>query len=473
MPFLHIFSLLRSSLFVYQQELYDAVKLLKYFYSKRIFEVAEKRQALDFTAKVKSLYLLTVLFAGVSFVSIALQFWWYSSFILFVIQVIALYFICLGVLPFFLITSHVVLSPLDFFLKQKRIMEAKKKIEEHQSHLTVIGVTGSYGKTSVKELLKSVLSQKYSVITTEENKNTPLGIAQIVDNINITHQFFIVEMGAYYRGDIKELCEMVQPEYGVLTGINEQHLERQGSLENIIKTKNELSAFLPQNGKLWVNGNNKIARENVGKYAKCSVDFYDDANIQDIEYAHTGEQKITLQSEMIIESRVLADYFPSLVDLAFKVGKTFGLSDQEVKRGLENVVPPEHRLSPRYFKDTDILIIDDAFNGNPDGALAAMKTLSHFQKQRRIYLTPGLVELGDQSPVIHESLGKNLAFHTDEVWLIQNSVTDFIRAGLEKSHFPEERIRIFPSATEAHAACKNLPSGTVLLMQNDWTDNYQ
>jgi UDP-N-acetylmuramoyl-tripeptide--D-alanyl-D-alanine ligase len=149
------------------------------------------------------------------------------------------------------------------------------------------------------------------------------------------------------------------------------------------------------------------------------------------------------------------------------------MNELEIKRGLENLEPPEHRLSPRYFKNTDILIIDDAFNGNPDGALAAMKTLSHFQKQRRIYLTPGLVELGNKSQAIHESLGKNLAFHTDEVWLIQTSATDFIRTGLQKSHFPEERIRIFPTAVEAHTACKSLPSGTVLLMQNDWTDNYQ
>ena len=472
MEILNPFSLLKKLLFIYQQEVYVTPKLLAFAYSSRVFEQAEKRQELDWTLKVKLFYFATLGLFFLTLISSALVYWWVSSVLFFLIKTALTYTVLVALLPLYLVAVNVFFIPLDIFLKQRRIARTRDLIQRHKSHMKVIGITGSYGKTSVKELLTAVLSEKYSVITTKENKNTPLGIAEMVSEISVSHQIFIVEMGAYVRGDIQELCDLVDPDYGVLTGINEQHLERQGSVENIIKTKNELSSSVPASGKLWVNGNNELSKTTPNDYAKCDVIVYDDSGIKNIEYSDLGQQKITYD-EQVVESSILADYFPSLVDLAFKIGREFGLSDVQIKKALEKMQPAEHRLEPKYFKETDVLIIDDAFNGNPDGALAAMKTLKRFDSRRRIYLTPGLVELGDKTAEIHQWLGKNLAFHTDEVWLIKKSVTDDIVAGLKKSKFDESKIRIFDTDTEAHKACRTqLNAGDVLLIQNDWTDNY-
>ena len=506
---LNLFPLLRRILFIYQQELYDSNKLLSFFYSKRILENPEKRQKLEWTIKTKPYYIITLGLFLLVYFSMLFQFWWQSNIILFLFKSISLYFLLLFFLPFFLITSQVVLNPLDYFLKQKRIKKAKERYLKYKENLKVIAITGSFGKTSVKELLQDILKEKYSVISTPENKNTPLGFCEFVDTISASHQILIVEMGAYMKGDIQEMCDLVKPDYGVLTGINEQHLERFGSFQNIIEAKNELSSSIPESGILWVNGENKTAKDSAPKYAKCEIEFYNTNAVEDIQYSDDGSQIVTLKqenkkknchSELVSESRkasidsaleipdqvrddspleisipspFLADYFPVLCDLAFKVGRSFSVGEKSIVKALSQMKPAPHRLSPTYYKGTDILIIDDSYNGNSDGALAAMKTLARFHNKHRIYLTPGLVELGDKSSEVHEMLGKNLAFNCDEVWLIQTSVTDSILRGLKKSKFDESKIRIFSKDTDAHRAMRNeLKSGTVLLIQNDWTDNY-
>ena len=167
----NLFSFLRRILFIYQQELYDSAKLLSFFYSKRILENPEKRQEIEWTIKTKPYYILTIgLFLSL-YIATIIQFWWKSTLILFLFKSIILYFLLLFFLPFFLITSQVILNPLDYFLKQKRIKKAQETYLQHKEHLQVIAITGSFGKTSIKELLQNILKEKYSVISTPENKN--------------------------------------------------------------------------------------------------------------------------------------------------------------------------------------------------------------------------------------------------------------------------------------------------------------
>ena len=486
----NIFLLLRRILFIYQQEVYNSNKLLQFFYSQRVFTNPEKRQTIHWTLKTRPCYGISITLFLSLYLSLVLQFWWQNTFILFTIKSIILYFLLLFFLPFFLISANVCLFPLETHLKNKKIKKAKEQLRKHKDHLTIIAITGSFGKTSVKELLCYVLSKKYSVIATPENKNTPLGFCEFANQISLTHEFLIIEMGAYTKGDIKEMCNIIEPDFGVLTGINEQHLERFKNIENIIQTKNELTSSIPQNGIIWVNEENDLAKKSAPQYAKCSLRYYNKKNIQSVSYTPQG-QKIIMQNNVLlignnskddtkksqkllsIQSHFLADYFPLLCDLAFQVGKHFQVPSQSIIQALESIQAPQHRLSHQYYKETDILIIDDSYNGNFDGAISAIKTLSHFKEKHTIYLTPGLVELGKESASIHEEIGKFLGKNCKEAWLIKNSTTESLIRGLKKSDFPLSSIRIFNTSTEAHQAVKtDILSGSVLLIQNDWTDNY-
>lgn len=470
---LNVFSLLRRLLFIYQSELYMYPYLLKYAFSAKVFSNPEVRQQLNWTLKAKLLYFISLALFSIVLIAALYQFYYLFSLATFILLSIFGYLFLLIYLPFFLITANVLITPFDFMMKNKIINQAKAKLNSRLEDLTIIAVAGSFGKTSVKELLSEILSTKYSVLSSPGNKNTPLGLAGFMSDLKLSHQFLIVEMGEMYRGDIKEMCEIVNPHYGVISGINMQHFERFESEEAIVETINELSAYLPSSSSLFVNGDSKLAKNSVPNFTKANIKYYSRDNIKTIEHSKPlGTLKLTHKNKQTINSNFLADYFPSLVDLAFKIAEEFQINDAKIIKVLEKMQPAPHRLSPNYYPENDFLLIDDTYNGNLDGALAAMKTLKRYEDKHRIYLTPGLVELGNKTEEVHLKIGENLAECTDEVWLIKNSATDYILRGLDKKKFPTNMIRVFNSAPEAHKNIQSLSKSTVLLMQNDWSDNY-
>ena len=466
MPY-NVFTFLRKLIFIYQSEFYDYQPFLKFAYSKNIFQKVEKRQKVNWTLKVKLLYLFSSFLFSLIF---GFMTWKFNDNVFFIKLIFLYFFLCLS-LPLIVVASHIFLLPFDFIAKKIIIKKAQIKLKQHKNHLKIMAVVGSYGKTSTKEFLKNIFAEKYSVLAPSGTKNTPLGFAKFINSVSVSTEIIIVEIGAFKKGDIKEMCNIIQPDYGVLTGINEQHLERFGSLENIIQAKNEISSYLPKKATLWANTTSKHVKENVFQYAECQVIEYQQNNLQKIKYTKEGKQLLTLKNGLTIKTEFLGEYFTLMVDLCFKIGQKFNISEKQIIKALEKTKAIKHRLEPKYFSENDVLLIDDSFNGNPDGAMSAIKTLSYFKDKHKIYLTPGLVELGSSSEKIHKKIGESLAQNVDEVWLIQNSVTEFILAGLKKYQF--NNIRIFSKDIEAHQACKtDLKPGTALLIQNDWTDNY-
>ncbi|MDR0651579.1 MAG: hypothetical protein LBG59_09645 [Candidatus Peribacteria bacterium] len=179
---------------------------------------------------------------------------------------IYLTFIAILVYPFLLVLASFSILPLELFLKRRIIAQAKQKVAQFPN-LVIIGITGSYGKTSVKEILKIVLESSFKVIATPGTHNTPLGISEfIVKHLNEATEVMIIEMGAYLPGDIDELCKIVKPNIAILTGITEQHLERFKHLETIIQTKFEITKRLGKSDFFFTDGENEAIQKGLQKY---------------------------------------------------------------------------------------------------------------------------------------------------------------------------------------------------------------
>lgn len=368
----------------------------------------------------------------------------------------------------FLIIISILILPIDTFVKELLIFFAKNKIKKLKN-LKIIGVAGSYGKTGMKDLITTVLGEKYHVVKTPESVNTPVGIARVIlKNVSPKTEILIIEMGEYYPGDIKNICQIATPQIGVITGINEAHLERLRSIDNSVRTIFELAQNMKPDGLLIMNGQDKNIKNNYKKFT----------NKQDV-YFYQAKEKTEFNEDApgYIYEKI---FFPFLgqfnldkIDGAIYLAKKLGLTTQEIESGLKKIKTPAHRLQPILNREKNILVIDDSYNGNPDGVEEAIKTLSLFKKRRKIFVSPGLVEIGVKSGEIHRRIGKRLNDVVDLVVLVKNSATPEIKKGLIKSGFDKNNILWFNSMMEVQNNLGNiLRSGDVVLFQNDWPDNY-
>ncbi|MDE2312046.1 MAG: UDP-N-acetylmuramoyl-tripeptide--D-alanyl-D-alanine ligase, partial [Patescibacteria group bacterium] len=342
--------------------------------------------------------------------------------------------------------------------------------------LRIIGVAGSYGKTTMKEVLQKVLSTKYKVLSTPESVNTPVGIARFVLNkVDEQCQVLILELGEHYRGDIKALCQIAPLDVSVITGINEAHLERLGSLDNVVATIFEAAEFGKNDALVVLNADDKLVAANYKKFIKPTqrMEKYQISDIQDSKFSAAGLGWTGKVNGVEVEIRLLGEYALADASAAVTVGKHLGLSDQEICMGLLAVRPVEHRLQPMPSA-ANVLVIDDSYNGNPAGAAEAVKVLERFLGRRKIYLTPGLVETGTAAPAVHREIGRRLAGVADVVILIKNSVAGYIEEGIKQQAIGNRpQIIWFAGAPAAHEGLKDIvKSGDVVLLQNDWGDQY-
>lgn len=383
------------------------------------------------------------------------------------------FFVLLGIVVFLTL-------PVDRYLKKRIVEKARTKIQS-MPDLQVIGITGSYGKTTMKEVISAALSRKYNVLKTEENKNTPLGISrQILSQLNDSTDIYVVEMGAYERGDIRELVELVSPSIVVLVGINEAHLERQGSIENIIETKFEIVKHAPRGAYVVLNYDDKNVRDNAKRFIRPDEEV--------VWFGRMGgdivAKKVVPDTDGMISfnlvgkeeygnfsTQFLASYIAVNGAAAFIVSQKLGVSVGALKAAMNEIRPAPHRLSPS--ESGGILFIDDAYNGNPAGVEEAIHVLSRYSSRRKIYVTPGLVEMGERRREVHEKMGKDLSAVADIVVLIKNEATQIVKETLMKEGFSEDNIMMFSTAPEAHEALRHeLKKGDVVLFQNDAAENY-
>lgn len=414
----------------------------------------------------------------------------------------------------FNLISNVINHPIEKGINQHYINDAKRKLKSVPG-LQIIGVTGSYGKTSVKFYLQTLLQGKYNVLVTPESYNTPMGIVKTIrGSLKPTHEIFICEMGARHVGDIKEDTDIVHPHHGVITSVGPQHLETFHSMENIMNTKFELADCLPEGGKLFLNGDNEYIQRKAKEYKNKIFYYADEGKAGDAasedsqagnaaaESAKTGQRGQTASEgagevqagyrakdvavsqmgteftvvtpngeEERFQMRLVGAHNVINVVGAIAVAHQFGMSLKELKIPVRRIQPVEHRMKMR--EQGNVTIIDDAYNSNPVGSKAAVETLAMFDGIR-ILVTPGMVELGDKEDEYNFKFGTYAADCCDYILIVGKKNRESIYQGVMSKNFPEERCKTFDKLEEALSfayAIKGQGHKYVLL-ENDLPDNY-
>lgn len=362
-----------------------------------------------------------------------------------------------------------------------RFLRRAREILQQRDDLVVIGVTGSYGKTSTKFILGTILSEKYRVLVTPDSYNTPMGVCRVInEQLKPEHEVLIVEMGARQPGDIRELAELARPRIGVLTAVGATHLETFGSLDAIAKTKYELIEALPPDGLAVMNADNdycrRLAAQTRGvrvalygleaegvRFAARNITVSEEGTAFELEDRETGET-VRCQTDLLGRHQVL-----NILGAA-TAARHLGLTMRQIAAGIRRLRPVPHRL--QLIRSGGVYVIDDAFNSNPDGTRVALEVLSGFSG-RKVVVTPGMIELGSEEERYNREFGKHIARVCDFAILVGRDRAGPIVGGLRDSGFPEDRIRIVDSLEEATRELRAvLRPGDVVLFENDLPDNY-
>jgi UDP-N-acetylmuramoyl-tripeptide--D-alanyl-D-alanine ligase len=345
----------------------------------------------------------------------------------------------------------------------------------------VIGITGSYGKTTTKVCIGAVLEEAMAALITPASFNSQLGVIRTInEHLTDRHRAFVVEMGMYRAGDIAELCELVHPEIGVLTAIGPVHLERMGTIEAIMDAKAELALALPENGHLVTNADDPRCVEIAGRVGVETLLFgidspHADVRAEGIELAggETHFELVIGERRVAARAGLLGRHNVSNLLAAAAVGHLCGMPIEQIARGLRRVRPPEHRLQPIPNPGAGIVVIDDAYNSNPAGAEAALEVLRAHPAQRRILVTPGMVELGAQEAELNQRFGRQAASACDRVILVGPERTRPIAAGLAQAGFDSGAVTVVRDIGAATEVLRELTrSGDVILFENDLPDMY-
>lgn len=451
--------IIKGLVYILQSEHYSVGRFLQFAYTHWNWLALEKRQKLKPTKKSVLIIIESwLLVLAVVVLSIWLFYWW-GLLSLLVVYILA---------PFIVAIIFYLVWPIDFVLKN-RILEAARK-ELKKRNTIIIGITGSYGKTSMKNILESILRKKFNVIKTPDSVNTDIGVAQfILQNISSDVEIFIVEMGAYKMGDIAKICRLVGPHYALLTGINESHLERFGALENTIAAKFELPETA--NKKSYLNFDDDRVREHYERFKINEVVGFSKDEVEDlaakdnfagIEFEYQGQKFIT---------KLLAFHNAGLILAGIKLARELGMDWKDIGRGVAEVNYVPHRLKPIFNKQIGVTIIDDSYNANFDGVKSGLEVLNRAEA-RKLILTPGpLVELGKMTETVHNKIGELYAKNVDLALLIDSPATRAVRSGMERAG--SKNYKIYPTTEAAHEDLKNiLESGDTILFQNDWPDIY-
>lgn len=378
--------------------------------------------------------------------------------------------------PLSIVLANAINKPVEMAVNRHYLNDAKRMLKL-SPELETIGITGSYGKTSVKFYLYTILRAWTDTLVTPSSFNTPMGIViTIRKSLKAVHKIFLCEMGAKWVGDIKELCDIVHPKHGIITALGEQHLESFGSKENIIKTKYELADALPEDGRLYVNFDNETIRKNLPKRP-----FITYGTTPDCDY-YAFDEKVTAKGTSFkvkapdgevypFDTKLLGHHNVINITGAIAAANGFGMPLSEMKRYVRRIDAVPHRM--QIVNRGEVTIIDDAFNSNPAGCRAALSTLSQMEGER-ILVTPGMVELGKEEYQLNREFGEFAAACCDKIVLIGKKQTEAIREGIVSKDYPAENLLCFEEFTEAmkHLYAMKTDKKKIILLENDLPDNY-
>lgn len=476
----------KNSLHMVQLEEYDSQNYKKWILNNRkkaySFEKTSQpvKKPLVFTKRATRLYIANIIISGIILLIPSILYLSTNQ-VLYIIILVALAFIIYRQQPDLMYYSNVLIKPLEDNINMGYYRAAQEKIKNRKD-LTVIGITGSFGKTSTKFILGTILQEKFKVLNTPESYNTPMGLSKVINNeLSDEHEIFIAEMGARGIGEIKEVAELCQPKVGVLTSIGPVHLETFKNIDNIMKTKYELIEELPTDGVAVFNYDNehikKLADKTFKEKILYALEDIENADIyaDDIVVSELGSTFTLRDKEgnsISCTTKLLGRHNIYNILAGASVAKSLGLTFEEISRGISKIEPIPHRLNI-INPGTGIVIIDDAFNSNPIGTKAALDVLSQFKEGKKIIVTPGMVELGEMEEEANREFGTNIGKVCDYVILVGEKRTKPIYEGLMEVNYNPSNIFIVNNLEEASAHIGRLARPKdVVLFENDLPDNY-
>lgn len=385
-----------------------------------------------------------------------------------------------------LLLADLVLTPVQRAINRLYLERARRRLDEVRP--LVIGVTGSFGKTSTKFAIARILGPPEEVLATPSSFNTTLGVCRTInEQLRPAHRFFVVEMGARREGDVAEVCRLVRPRIGVLTAIGPAHLETFGSIEAVRRAKYEIIAALPPGGVAVMSSDDPEVRALATATGGPAVVRYGveregspRVGARDIEVHARGTDFTIVDEEsgekLRVGTRLLGKHAIGHVLAGVGVALATGHRLEELGSRIEGMEPAEHRLQ-LIEGAGGVTVIDDAYNSNPDGAAAALEVLAAMPARKRVIVTPGIVEMGAQQDAANEELGRRAAEVCDTLIFVAKLNRTALVAGAEAAGTGGTggaEVLVADSLAEATELMRSLIGpGDVVLFENDLPDQYE
>lgn len=378
----------------------------------------------------------------------------------------------------------VLLVPVEKCINRHYWNDARR-ILKSVNGLRVVGITGSYGKTSTKHYLHAILSEEFETLMTPGSFNTPMGVIRTIREMMKPYtEIFICEMGAKQKGDIKEICDLVNPDCGIITAVGPMHLETFGNLETVTSTKFELADAIPPQGFIVVNNDFEPSAER--QVSNCECIRYGITNTENCDFTArnivyspdgtefevvrmTGEDK---GRTMKFSTRLVGECNISNLLAAIIMAERLGVPEEKIRMAVGGIEQVEHRLNVKRTPG-GVTIIDDAFNSNPTGSRMAMQVLGAFRDGRRIVVTPGMIELGDRQTELNEELGRHIGENADVAIIVNEINRDALVKGVNRAD-REIELHVVDSFAEAQELLAGMMKrGDTVLYENDLPDTFR
>lgn len=430
------------------------------------------KKPLAFTARIKRMCVTISIFYLIPLVYIICN---YDE------TLLAIYYLILGTLAYFnyhiVYLANIVNKPVEkcvyLYYKTKALRKLKTL-----NNMEVVAVTGSYGKTSTKNIISDILNVRYMAFPTPKNFNTNYGLIRTINEyIDKYNDYFIAELGAFRRGDIKSRASIVKPKYGVLTKIGTAHLDTFGSQENTTKTKFELIEYLPKDGVGFLNIDDDLQvnyklKNNI-KIVWYGLSDKADVYATDIKYTSSGMSfKVHFKGDKKsydFSTILLGE--PNVYNIlaGIAVGKELGLNISQLQQGVLKIKPIEHRLEMKKYGN--ITYIDDAYNSNPIGSKMALDVMK-LMPGKKVVITPGMIEMGDKQYEVNYNFGKFIADSVDLAILVGKEQTKPIQNGIKDSKFNKDKLVVVNDVKEAISIAQNYYKNeeVYILLENDLPD---
>ena len=430
-------------------------------------KAAKKKLAM--TARAKRIYAIALALAALLGIAAAL-----------VSELVIVWVVAVQLIPLTLIAANLLLAPAEARVQRRYWNEARARLDQLKP--TVIAITGSYGKTSVKHIIGHVLETAAPTLITPGSVNTAMGIARVIrERLQPQHRYFVVEMGAYGIGSIRRLCALTPPHLGIITAIGKAHYERFKSLDAVSRAKFELAEAARDNGGSVIVASDTLdfvwPRQFIERHRDITITVGEDAAsdlvIETVRQEPDGIiAAIRWRGERYeLRAPLYGLHHGRNIALAFAAASSLGLPPEDIVASLRSAPQIAHRLEVKRQANGTV-VIDDAYNSNPVGFASALELLDVLRQPdgRRIVVTPGMVELGAEHEAEHARIGRLAAEHADVLVAVAPHRVGPLAASFREAA-PEREIVSCAGFAEARAWLdRNLTGRDVVLLENDLPD---